>query len=112
MNSTKSYPRHTYWLHAVVSYVIVAVLVFYLQGQIGQYGMLGYLIVIFYWLYIEYKRIHDANKSAWFLLLNLIPGLGMFIALIAIGAMPSDYVNNKWYPDANNSENDSTKIVV
>lgn len=98
MNTNKMpYTRKTYWINAASSFLIASVanllVGFVLGSEIARYV---YLILMIYWIIIEIRRFHDANKSGWLALINLIPGIGTFAALIVAGVMKSDYENNKW----------------
>lgn len=60
-----------------------------------QVSLLGFAImsVINLCLFVPYlallcRRMHDGNSSGWFLLLTLIPGIGIF-ALLMTGIYPS-----------------------
>lgn len=66
-----------------------------------------YLALVGYWIYIEIRRFHDANKSGWLALINIVPGIGTFAALIVAGVLKSNYDDNKWL-----SHDDPTKEKV
>jgi uncharacterized membrane protein YhaH (DUF805 family) len=59
------------------------------------------LVMIFALLFMlmgianEAKRWHDMNKSGWWVLLNLIPGIG-FIVLLVLGLMPGTRGPNRF----------------
>lgn len=99
MNVNKlPYTIKNYWINVIASFLIatVANLIF---GMIAgsDIARFVYIIEYVYWLIIEIRRFHDANKSGWLALLNLIPLFGMFAALIVAGVLKSDYENNRWY---------------
>jgi uncharacterized membrane protein YhaH (DUF805 family) len=53
------------------------------------------LLFFFMGIANEAKRWHDMNKSAWWLLLNLIPGIGPIVFLV-LGLMPGTKGPNKF----------------
>jgi len=91
------YTIKNYWINVGVSFLIATVanllVGLVLGSEIARYV---YLLLMIYWILIEIRRFHDANKSGWLALINLIPGIGTFAALIVAGVMKSDYENNKW----------------
>lgn len=98
MNINKlPYPRKNYWINIGVSFLIASaanlILGFVLGSETARFI---YMLLAVYWIMIEIRRFHDANKSGWLALINLIPGVGTFAALIIAGVLQSDYCNNKW----------------
>lgn len=91
------YTIKNYWINVGASFLIASVanilVGLVLGSEIARYV---YLLLMVYWILIEIRRFHDANKSGWLALINLIPGIGTFAALIVAGVMKSDYENNKW----------------
>lgn len=91
------YTIKNYWINVGVSFLIATVanllVGLVLGSEIARYV---YLLLMIYWILIEIRRFHDANKSGWLALINLIPGIGTFAALIVSGVLKSDYENNKW----------------
>jgi uncharacterized membrane protein YhaH (DUF805 family) len=65
----------------------------------GNYSLAGIIIltalsqIIFFSLHI--RRFHDFGKSGWMSLLVLIPIVN-FITLIALAAIPSEEVDNRY----------------
>jgi len=47
---------------------------------------------------LSFRRLHDTNRSAWWLLLALIPFIGA-IVLIVFYALPGTKGSNKYGPD-------------
>ncbi|MBL0691336.1 MAG: DUF805 domain-containing protein [SAR324 cluster bacterium] len=58
-------------------------------------GLFSILITITS-LTLTIRRLHDSNKSAWFLLYFLIPVVGVFIVLIALWFLPSTPKENRF----------------
>ncbi len=51
-------------------------------------------------LAIQAKRWHDVDKSAWWILINLVPVVGGLIALVFNGFMPGTPASNRFGPAA------------
>ena len=98
MNLNKiPFTRKDYWICVGASFLIAIIANFMISLVAGsEIARFVYLLEIAYWILIEIRRFHDANKSGWMALLNLIPALGAFIALIVAGVLKSDYENNRW----------------
>lgn len=81
--------RKEYWmffLFVFLVYIVLAVL-----GAIGGEtvgGIMGILLMIFALgiivpaIAVQVRRFHDQDKSGWFVLLGLIPGVGGLIVLV------------------------------
>jgi uncharacterized membrane protein YhaH (DUF805 family) len=107
--------RSEYWWMWLVEIIAYAVLgVFFRLGGAGVttttgtmtgLNTLGFFIsvvlgvlslaVIIPNLAITFRRLHDANFSGWFILLNLFPGLGALVLLI-MTAMPSKQLGDRF----------------
>lgn len=97
MNMKIPYTIKNYWINVGVSFLIATGANLLIGVVVGSNNArFIYLLLAIYWIVIEVRRFHDANKSGWLALINLIPGIGTFAALIVAGAMKSDYENNKW----------------
>jgi uncharacterized membrane protein YhaH (DUF805 family) len=81
--------RQPYWLYLVAVIVLVGLpLGLLFEPGTESYerasGLAG-LILIYPSLAVQAKRWHDRNKSAWWILINLIPIIGGLWALIECG---------------------------
>ena len=91
------YTKKTYWVSVVASFVVATIVNLILGLIVGsETARFVYFLLAVYWVLIEVRRFHDANKSGWLVLINLIPGIGTVAALIIAGVLKSDYCNNKW----------------
>lgn len=54
-------------------------------GGVSVAMMIASLLFLWPALAIQAKRWHDVDKSAWWILINLVPGIGGLIALIFTG---------------------------
>lgn len=108
--------RKTYWIYFLVIICIISVFAEYIEPQINEaaqkiyqsehplkYGFITMFIVIICLAYfstltavpIIIKRLHDINKSAWYLLLILIPIIDIFLWVI-LGCIKGDSEPNKY----------------
>lgn len=91
--------RRDFWMAFLVNIIIVAILsiltnlLSFLGIIQGIYG----LVLLVPFLALWARRLHDTNKSAWFLLLALIPGIGAII-LIVFACMDSQPGSNMYGP--------------
>ena len=77
-------------------YVFLALLVVNLVlTRVSFLGIIFSLIIFIPNTSLCCRRLHDIGKSAWYLLLLLIPIVG-WIAIIVILAMDSDPNSNEW----------------
>lgn len=84
--------RQEYWYFALANFIIGFVLGIIdaaISGpptpghHIGFLGTIYNLLVFLPSLGVSIRRLHDTNRSGWWLLINLAPALLMFGALIA-----------------------------
>ena len=68
-----------YWLAALANFVISTVLTY-----IPVVGTVYGILAIVPGLALCVRRLHDAGKSGWFLLINLIPLVGQILMIIAL----------------------------
>ena len=91
--------RQEYWMfilvHLVVSVVISAVDL--IAGGPGFLGSIYGLAVLLPSIGVAIRRLHDTGRSAWWLLIGLIPVLGP-IALIVFFAIGSESRANRYGP--------------
>ena len=85
--------RKEYWMFALLNAVVyvvlyVAGLAAFLSGQ-RSVGIALFVVCIGYALAglipgiaVSVRRLHDTNKSGWWLLISLIPGVGGLILLV------------------------------
>jgi uncharacterized membrane protein YhaH (DUF805 family) len=54
--------------------------------------------VIFAPLFVQIQRLHDRDKSGWWVLLNAVPCVGLLWALIECGCLPGTPGPNRYGP--------------
>lgn len=95
--------RKYYWMFVLVNIVILIVIMQFEQLQLGggstyQGGVLSNLYNIFIFIpgiSICVRRLHDINKSGWWILVFLIPIIGI-IWLIIFSIKKGDVGENKY----------------
>ena len=94
-------PRRTFWLHGVLSLLLLAIFVNALLGiarvDVDTAGKLVNLVFAWPCIAVSAKRLHDFNFSAWWLLINLT-GIGVLVMLVA-GLVPGTNGPNRFGVD-------------
>ncbi|MEK6542638.1 MAG: DUF805 domain-containing protein [Pseudomonadota bacterium] len=102
--------RKEYWMF-VLGYFIMAIIanivdsVLGMSGMIGPYGPLTALLllaVIVPSIAAGVRRLHDQDKSGWFMLLGLIPLVG--IVLLVFFCLEGTKGPNQYGPDPKGSD--------
>lgn len=82
--------RSEYW-YFVLIYILASVLLGFLDGFLGTYsytadvGLLSGILILGLLipsLAVSVRRLHDTNKSGWWLLIGLIPLIGGIVLLV------------------------------
>lgn len=81
----------------VVIQLIIASL--FAEGTGATLGSLVSLALIYPSLAVYAKRCHDRSKSAWWLLLLLIPLVGLIWLIVDLGILPGTPGPNQYGPD-------------
>lgn len=92
--------RQEYWMFVLINF-IVTIVINVIDGIIGTSGVLGgiyALAVLLPSLGVGIRRLHDTGRSAWWLLIGLIPILGA-IALIVFLATAGNPGENRYGPE-------------
>lgn len=94
--------RQTYWM-CFLAFIGVGAVVGIITALLGK---LGFIVLALYclgmiWcgLAIQAKRWHDRDKSAWWILIGLIPVIGPLWALIENGFLRGTEGSNRFGPD-------------
>ena len=77
--------RKTFWLKGIIPLLVLFVALTFAVALVGS-GM-GLVSLFFLWaiLATQLKRLHDMNRQAWWLLLNLVPVGGWVLMVIWCG---------------------------
>ena len=94
--------RKEYWMFVLLNMIICLPL--YIIGLIFRDSVLGLVLLGLYLIYVlasfipslavGVRRLHDTNKSGWFMLLGFIPLIGLVVLVflcIAGDAGPNQY---------------------
>jgi uncharacterized membrane protein YhaH (DUF805 family) len=96
MTTNGRIPRSTFWWFFVVAYGLL----FLLSKIVPELlvGVLG-LIVGFMGIFVQIKRWHDRNRSAWWFFIAFVPVLGWLWFLIECGFLKGTKGENRFGPD-------------
>lgn len=97
--------RKEYWMFTLFS-VIVSIVLMLIDGAIGSMNEGGFgllsglysLAVLLPSLAVSFRRLHDIDKSAWWLLIALVPFIGA-IVLLVFAVMEGTRGENRFGPD-------------
>ncbi|MDD4871384.1 MAG: DUF805 domain-containing protein [Kiritimatiellae bacterium] len=86
--------RTEYWMFVLFNMIIGFVLGF-VEGLIGGPGVIGMiycLAVLIPGIAVSVRRLHDTNRSGWWLLIALVPLVGVIVLLVfmATDSTPGD----------------------
>jgi uncharacterized membrane protein YhaH (DUF805 family) len=116
--------RSEYWLFFLLI-VIAEIVYFAVLGAAGGFSpngpsgaamavmgifSLAFLGVIIPGLAVSFRRLHDTDRSAWWLLISLIPGIGGLVLLVFY-LLPGTNGPNKFGPDPKASPTGDTAAV-
>ena len=92
--------RKEFWMFVLFNFVIAAALglvgrVIGLGGALQALYSLGVLIP---GLAVSVRRMHDAGRSGWWLLIAFVPFIGWLIALYFL-VQPGETATNRYGPD-------------
>lgn len=88
--------RKEYWMFALVNGIITIILSVILGiMDLSPVASLYSLAVLLPSLAVGIRRLHDTNRTGWWLLISLIPGVG-FIILIIFMCFDSDPSINQY----------------
>jgi uncharacterized membrane protein YhaH (DUF805 family) len=90
--------RSEYWWFAVASLLLVIAAAI-VDIAIGSFVVtsLAYLFIIIPGIALSVRRLHDTNRSGWYLLLNLVPVIGSIVIFIW-SVTPGDKKANQFGP--------------
>jgi uncharacterized membrane protein YhaH (DUF805 family) len=75
--------RAQYWYYMLV-YMVIFIVLAIIQQVIGMRGLLTGLLglaLLLHSLGLAFRRIHDTDRSAWWLLIGLIPIIGALVLI-------------------------------
>ncbi|SIN90831.1 DUF805 domain-containing protein [Salinivibrio sp. ES.052] len=90
--------RREYWMFVLINFCISIALS--IVGELTGLVILSFiysLAVLLPTLAVTSRRLHDTGRSAWWMLVALIPILGV-IVLLVLCALEGEYNNNQYGP--------------
>ena len=95
--------RKAYWFGAVVLFaagLAASILDWIVAGTMnGVVSMIAALVSLVAGLAISVKRWHDRDKSGWWVLIALVPLIGLIWAFVENGFLPGTRGPNRFGPD-------------
>jgi len=96
-------PRKVYWLASLPLIALYLVAELLIEGQPSLWHALVALIILLVLLVassaLAIRRLHDRDKSGWFVLIGLIPVIGPIWLLVELGFLRGSEGENRFGPD-------------
>ncbi|MBT8339690.1 MAG: DUF805 domain-containing protein [Desulfatitalea sp.] len=91
--------RTEYWMF-ILFYVLIAVVLAIIEAVLGIFGLnaIFALALLLPSLAVTVRRLHDTDRSGWWLLIGLVPLAG--IVLLVFMLLPSNEADNPYGPRA------------
>ncbi|MGY0216504.1 DUF805 domain-containing protein [Endozoicomonadaceae bacterium StTr2] len=89
--------RKEYWMFFLINFVITLVLSFLDGGEPGISTVYALLIMI-PGIAVTVRRLHDTERTGWWVLIGLIPVIGTIVLLIFC-TLDSDAESNNYGPN-------------
>ena len=103
--------RKDYWIPTIIIMVIIVVLNLVTDPNAPGWSPVDIfvLVLVLPSISLSIRRLHDQNKSGWFWLINLVPGIGSIIVFVLM-CMGPNYGGNKWF-EADKIHSDLKDVV-
>ena len=97
--------RKSWWVAQIVIYLVTSGVSFLLSGGqpertpnvlVALLGLIVFALGFGASVTVTIKRLHDIDKSGWYVLLGLIPLLGQLALLILAGFVPGTQGTNRY----------------
>ena len=78
--------RTEFWMFTLINIIIIVVLSV-IEGLLGSPGivcLIYYLAVLIPSIAVTFRRLHDTDRSGWWILISLIPLIGAIVLLVFI----------------------------
>lgn len=92
--------RKEYWFFVLFN-LIISIVISMVEAGIGTGGVLGLIYMLGVFLpsvAVAMRRLHDTDRSGWWLLLSFVPIIGV-IALLILMALDSTPGDNRFGPN-------------
>ena len=91
--------RQEYWMFTLFNSIIVVVLdIIGLAVKFPELGLIYGLAVLLPSLAVAFRRLHDTGKTAWWLLIGIIPLVGAIVLLVFV-CLEGTRGDNQYGPD-------------
>lgn len=96
--------RSQFWLFTLIVLVLGIIAIILDAAVLGSsepslFSAIVYLAHLTPSIAVTFRRLHDSNKRGWWVLIGLVPLVGI-IALIVFGCLPSSTGHNRFGPPA------------
>lgn len=96
-------PRRAFWSALCISPIfglLILLLIPPLEnaGVQRSIGLIAVFPLLWIMIAVQAKRWHDRDKSAWWILINLLPGIGALWAFVELGFLPGTEGANRYGP--------------
>lgn len=94
--------RRVFWLRWMIPLIILQALAAGTDGALELEGTLSAilnLVLLYPGLAVNVKRCHDRARSGWFVLIPLIPVVGIFWYFVEVGCLRGTAGDNRFGPD-------------
>jgi uncharacterized membrane protein YhaH (DUF805 family) len=86
--------RKEYWMFFLIN-LIIAVVIAFVEGMFGSPGIIGMLYslaVLLPAIGVTVRRLHDTDRTGWWILVFLIPLIGWIVLLVfmVLDSQPGD----------------------
>jgi len=96
-------PRRTYWLHGVLSLLLLGAvldgLLAIARVEADTANGLVSLVLLWPLIAVSAKRQHDFDFSAWWALIHFVPAVGSIVLLLVDGVVPGTHGANRFGAD-------------
>ena len=92
--------RSEYWMFLLFN-IIITVVIGLIEGFVGSQGIVSLLYglaVLLPALGVSVRRLHDTNRSGWWLLISFVPIIGTIVLLVFM-TLESQYGDNRYGPN-------------
>ena len=94
--------RTEYWMFQLFNILILialAIVAVVLDSKVGYVPVLLYaLVVLIPAIAVAVRRLHDTDRSGWWILIDFVPIVGPIILLVFL-VLPGDPAENQYGPD-------------
>jgi uncharacterized membrane protein YhaH (DUF805 family) len=97
--------RKEYWMFSLIN-AVITILIMIIEGVVGSPSILGTiygLAVLLPAIAVSVRRLHDTDRTGWWLLIALIPIIGAIVVLVFM-VLDSQEGENQYGPNPKAAE--------